>query len=120
MMRVLLQSATSALIPPMTTVPSPPKLVAKDFEEATARQSGFGQTSDNARAGDRSVKGKLDVGIDVGVEVVAMMPGFTGGIVAEIECFAARRAAIGAPPIPVVNHWLDGEKMPAGGGESGR
>ena len=49
-----------------------------------------------------------------------MMPRFTGGVVAEIKGFAARRAATGTPPVPIVDDWLDGEEMPAGRSERGR
>ena len=49
-----------------------------------------------------------------------MVPRFTEGVVAEVKGFAPRRAAAGAPPIPIVDDGLDREEMPAGRGESGR
>ena len=48
------------------------------------------------------------------------MPCFPGRVVAKVECLPARRAVIGAPPVPIVDDWLDGEKMSAARSESGR
>ena len=95
------------------------KVTSKNFEEPASWQSTLGQTSDNAGAGYCAVEIKGQIGINISVQIVPVMPRFAGGVVTEVERFTMRRAAIGAPPILVVDHWLDREKMPTARGKGG-
>src|SRR4029077_1525647 len=100
--------------------PIAPKVTPENFEKPTSWQGVRGQAVDGPCAGCRAVKIKRHVRVHVKVEVIAVMPRFTDGVIAEVKCLSARRVDIGAPPVPIVDDWLDGEKMPAGGSESGR
>ena len=73
------------------------KVAPENFEKAASWQFP-GQIGDSAGSSDSSVKIKHHVGIDVSVEVVAMMPSFAGRIIPEIKRFAAWRTVTGTPP----------------------
>src|ERR1044071_1802631 len=96
------------------------KVVPENLKKTASRESILRQTCDNTVSSDCSVKRKHHVRVNVGIQIVAVVPRFTGRIVAEVKGFAPRRAVTGAPPVPIVDDWLDREEVTAGRREYGR